>query len=219
MLANGCALALVVAVAVTGCGAAWKCSSSGQGGAYEECMRNSEPHEMSDAEKREMKRREEDKAKQLQRQREAKRREYDAAKPPCARNDANACMTVARYAIVNNHDKSEILTALQVACDGKVGEACFELGLRRDDVALLASGCEHGYLRACQQAATKDPSRAMTFDSRACELHDGLACERVAAIHAQHGDRPETEKYLRLACREARKAACQRLGEMAVSAP
>ncbi len=189
----------------------------GSGGAYESCMEMRQ--QPSGKDRAERKRRDEAKAEEARRDRETKQREYLAAKQPCSRGDAKACWIVAIHASLNKHDKAEILAALEVACDGNNAQACFELGMMRDDVARLAMACTLGHLRACQMAIAKDPSRAMELDSRACELNDGVACERVAAMYARRGDREETENYLRLACRADRKAACQRLGEMAVGEP
>jgi hypothetical protein len=215
MLANGCALVLAIAVTACGRGGSWDCISRGHGGAYDECASGGS-HQESPAVAAARERDNKAKAEQLARDREAKRRAYEAAKPPCAQRDANACWTVAVYAMANNHPQTETIAALEVACDGKLADGCFELGRLKNDVALLATACELGHLRACQVAVVKDPSRAMTFDRRACELHDGAACERMAAAST---DRAEIEQYLKRACGEQRKDACRRLGELSVGAP
>ena len=217
MLANGCALALAIAVATSGCAGTFECLGAGHGSTQEACVASHQPP--SRAERAEAKRREAAKAEQKRADEAGRVRDYEAAKQPCAGGSPKACWVVAVHATLYKHDKAEILAALAVACDGKIAQACFELGMAQGDVARLAMGCELGHLRSCQMAIAKDPSRALELDSRACALNDGLACERVATIHAQHGDRAETEEYLKLACRADRKAACQRLGELAAGQP
>jgi TPR repeat protein len=217
MLANGCALALAIAVGVSGCGkgGSWECISKGHGGAYDECASSGGTSKPDPYEEEAKKRDAEAAARHAQEQKAAKRREFEATRPKCTGGDAKACWLVATYAIANNLDNAILFPALEGACDGKIADACFELGRLHDDVPRLVTACELGHLRACQVGTAKDPSRALTFDTRACELHDGEACERVARAHAERGDRAETEKYLRLGCREERKDACRRLGEMA----
>lgn len=138
---------------------------------------------------------------------------YEAARERCAHGDPQACARVAGYEEAHGYDRTP--NALRVACDGRVGSACFSLGE-------YAHACDFGDGRGCAALAKAetDPARAVDFAIRGCKLDDASACE-VAGFAFLEGrgvpaDRAQAETYLTLACKKGRNAACGKLGELSV---
>ena len=210
---------MLAAITPLGCGGRGDilgCASYGHGGAYDECVASGKGPGESKEQKRARPERERMAAEKLAEQKRKERAEYDAAVAPCKRGEATPCLIVARYGLVNKHDVVTVRAAFEVACDGKIADACFARGQLGGGLAFYERACAADSLKGCLEAAALDKPRAMTFEARACELRDFTACERVGLAYASTDNRAEAEKYLKLACGADRKAACRRLGELVV---
>lgn len=209
-------LAAIVPLGCGGRGDIFGCASYGHGGAYDECVASGKGAGESKEQKKARQERERMAAEKLAEQKRKERAEYDAAVAPCKRGEAQPCLVVARYGLTNKHDIHTVSAAFEVACDGKIADACFVRGQLGGGLAFFERACALDHLQGCLEAGTLDKGRAMTFDVRACELRDFVACERVGLAYANAENRADAEKYLKLACAGDRKAACKRLGELVV---
>jgi TPR repeat protein len=117
-----------------------------------------------------------------------------AEDPACQRGDARACLTVAVYDERHHAARAVIAREYGVACRGEIALGCLRLAAFAEDPALanasLARGCELGEIRACSAAAEAMPDGAGAFYEAGCQLGDFDACANAAFAYLHAAGAP-----------------------------
>jgi hypothetical protein len=177
------------------------------------------------------------------------RNDAEDCKKQCAAGNLPSCHNYANLAVVSfgkdvpsaqaKTDEGIAIEYWKKACDGDVGEACYELGSQlltggggrpvnaAQGESVLVKGCNLGNSDACYEVAhyslkdsgplPKDAIKGMTFTERACKLGDKIACSELGEYYftGKHvaKDPKVGDRLMSQFCAQGDAAACFEHGQ------
>ncbi|MFI5391639.1 MAG: hypothetical protein ACHQYQ_09780 [Bacteriovoracales bacterium] len=141
-------------------------------------------------------------------------------KAGCDNGDYNDCL---QYGFNMTGPEDQKIPWFKKACDGRVSDGCFRMGLISnkennfaDTKKYFLLACDGGHAMACNNLGFMElqkgnQAEAVKYYSKACSGGATAGCNNLASIQIDWNNIAEARKYLNEACDSGSNAACQKL--------